>query len=68
MFDKLEKPNFLADVRPLLTADEAERFDDKAAMAAFVAVFSRIVRQIPGEPWARTPEKIEKFGLTELGG
>jgi predicted nucleotidyltransferase component of viral defense system len=31
MFDKLENPDFLADVRPLLSADEAEKFDDGAA-------------------------------------
>ena len=66
MFVKLERPNFLADVRPLLTADEAGRFDDKAATAAFVAVFSRIIWQIPGESWAKTSDNIEKFGLTEL--
>jgi hypothetical protein len=66
MFTKLERPNFLADVRPLLTADEAGRFDDKAATAAFVQVFVRIIRQIPGESWAKTSDNIEKFGLTEL--
>ena len=68
MFGKLDRPNFLADVRSLLTADEAGRFDDKAAMTAFVAVFSRIIRQLPGESWARTADKIEQFGLTELAG
>lgn len=68
MFGKLDRPNFMSDVRPLLTADEAERFDDKAAVAAFVAVFSRIIRQIPGEPWARTADKIEQYGLAELAG
>ncbi|MGZ9067160.1 MAG: nucleotidyl transferase AbiEii/AbiGii toxin family protein, partial [Burkholderiales bacterium] len=47
MFAKLERPDFLADVRPLLTADEAARFDDEAATAAFVAVFDQIIRQIP---------------------
>jgi hypothetical protein len=54
--------------RPLLTADEAARFDDEAATAAFVAVFDRIIRQIPGEPWASTPSKIEELGPAELAG
>lgn len=40
MFAKLEKPAFLVDVRQLLTADEADRFDDRAAKDALVAVFS----------------------------
>jgi predicted nucleotidyltransferase component of viral defense system len=66
MFDKLERPDFLADVLPLLTAEERERFDDKAATAAFNAVFGRVIRLIPGEPWANTPDKIQEFGLTAL--
>src|SRR5262249_30799997 len=44
MFAKLENADFLADVRPLLAADEAEKFDDEAGRAAFSAVFST---QIP---------------------
>ena len=31
MFEKLERPNFLADVKPLVTADEAARFTDDTA-------------------------------------
>lgn len=66
MFAKLERPDFLADVRPLLTADEAERFDDAAATAAFTAVFDRIIRQIPGKSWANTLDKIKEFSLDDL--
>jgi predicted nucleotidyltransferase component of viral defense system len=66
MFEKLERPNFLADVRPLLTADEAERFDDKAGSAAFVAVFQRLIQLLPGDPWANTRAMVERFGLTGL--
>jgi len=43
---------FLSDVRPLLTAEEAERFDDAAAIAAFAKVFGRFVKIFLGEPWA----------------
>ena len=64
MFNKLERPNFLADVHPLLTAEEAARFDDAAAKAAFVKVFRDIVQKIPGKAWATTPAMLEKFKLT----
>lgn len=67
MFAKLENPAFMADVRPLLTADEADRFDDKAARDAFVAVFRGIIRLMPGDAWARTSDMIKQFKLAELG-
>jgi len=63
MFAKLDKPRFLSDVRPLLTAEEAERFDDAAAMAAFTKVFAGFIRLFPGEPWARTADMIERYEL-----
>jgi predicted nucleotidyltransferase component of viral defense system len=66
MFAKLNNPNFMADVRPLLSADEAENFDDAASKAAFVKVFGKIIRPMPGKPWAQTEEMIEKFDLTGL--
>ena len=55
MFAKLDDPSFLADVRPLLSADEAEKFDDDAANAAFSTVFSEFIKRIPGHAWADTP-------------
>jgi predicted nucleotidyltransferase component of viral defense system len=63
MFEKLDDRNFLADVRPLLAADERDSFDDAAARASFIAVFDRIVRLIPGTAWARTDEMRERFGV-----
>jgi hypothetical protein len=66
MFEKLERPNFLADVPPLLTADAAAGFDEKAAMNAFEVVFGKLIRFIPGDPWANTPEMLERFGLTVI--
>ncbi len=68
MFAKLESPDFLADVRPLLAASEAENFNDGAARATFGAVFLTFVKLIAGRPWARTPEMAEQFGLSELSG
>ena len=66
MFAKLENPDFLADVRLLLAADEAEEFDDEASRAAFGTVFSTFIKRIPGKPWARTAEKADEFSLPEL--
>jgi len=66
MFEKLERPDFLADVKPLLTAEEAARFTDEPARQAFAAVFRDIVQVIPGEPWANTAEKIKQHDLAGL--
>jgi hypothetical protein len=53
-------------VRPLLAADEAERFDDEAARGAFGAVFSAFIKRIPGKPWARTAEMAEQFYVNDV--
>jgi predicted nucleotidyltransferase component of viral defense system len=66
MFAKLDDPSFLADVRPLLAADEAEKFDDATANAAFSVVFSEFIKRIPGKPWAETSEMANKFNMPEL--
>jgi hypothetical protein len=66
MFQKLVNPGFLADIRPFLTAAEAEQLTDEAMRAAFADVFTRLVAGLPGEPWARTVEMAERFGV-DLG-
>ncbi|AGY58010.1 nucleotidyl transferase AbiEii/AbiGii toxin family protein [Gloeobacter kilaueensis] len=63
MFEKLDERNFMADVRPLLAADERETFDEAAARASFIAVFDQIIRLLPGAAWARTDEMRKRFGL-----
>jgi predicted nucleotidyltransferase component of viral defense system len=63
MFEKLERRGFLADVRPLLTAKEQERFDEAAGKRAFSKVFDGFITRIPGKAWATTPEMLKKFGL-----
>jgi uncharacterized protein (DUF736 family) len=68
MFNKLDDPVFLADVRPLLAAEEAAKFDDKAARAAFARVFSTFIKRFPGKAWKRTSEKAKEFGMPELAG
>lgn len=66
MFQKLVNPGFLADVRPLLTAAEAEQLTDERMRAAFADVFTQLIAGLPGEPWARTAEMAERFGV-DLG-
>jgi predicted nucleotidyltransferase component of viral defense system len=63
MFAKLANPAFLTDMRPLLPADRAALLTDETAKAAFMKVFHELVGLIPGEPWARTPEMRERFGI-----
>ncbi len=66
MWAKLANPAFMADVRPLLAADEAEGFDDVAAQAAFKSVFATFITRFPGERWARTKEMAEHHGMPNL--
>ena len=63
MFDKLERRGFLADVQPLLAADERARFDDAAGMRAFQRVFEGLIGRIPGKAWATTPDLLKKHGF-----
>ena len=63
MFEKLERQDFLADVHPLLTADERERFDDAAGKRAFKQVFEGFINRMPGKAWATTQELLKKHGL-----
>jgi predicted nucleotidyltransferase component of viral defense system len=66
MFAKLARGNFLADVIPLLTAEEAAKFDHAAGRRAFGSVFSRLIQLIPGKPWASTPKMVEEHELQDL--
>jgi predicted nucleotidyltransferase component of viral defense system len=66
MFNKLDNTAFMADVRPLLSADEAEKFDDKAARTSFKTVFSEFVKKMPGHAWAKTPETAERVGMSDI--
>jgi len=66
MFAKLAHGGFVADIRPLLAVDEAARLTDEAIRAAFAAVFTRFIAQLPGAAWARTAELSERFGI-DLG-
>lgn len=63
MFAKLNNPNFLTDLRPLLAAAEAERLTDAATKAAFEKVLHGFVEQLPGDAWVRTAEMKERFAI-----
>ncbi|MBL6851815.1 MAG: nucleotidyl transferase AbiEii/AbiGii toxin family protein [Alphaproteobacteria bacterium] len=65
MFEKLERRGFLADVQPLLAADERARFDDVAGRRAFARVFETVIGKIPGKAWATTPELLKKYGFED---
>lgn len=66
MLAKIARRSFMADVRPLLSADEAEKFDNDAARAAFRTVFTTFIKRIPGKQWALTPEKSKALSMPEL--
>lgn len=63
MFAKLNNPGFLADILPLLTPTEADRVAGETLKAAFASALTGLVEQLPGNPWARTNEMIERFDL-----
>jgi hypothetical protein len=63
MFEMLRNPRFLADMRPLSPPAAAAALTEQAATRAFCDVFTRFVIYLPGEPWARTPDMCEGFGL-----
>lgn len=65
MFRKLARPNFLADVRPLVRADQVRQFDQSATNNAFRLVFGKLISQIAGQPWAKTGEMKQRFGLLD---
>jgi hypothetical protein len=66
MFNKLKSKPFMADVRPLLSSDEAEKFDQDAARASFKAVFVEFIKKFRGEPWAKTGQTAESVGMPDL--
>ena len=63
MLAKLVDPGFLSDIRPLLSARDADALSDESMNAAFMDVFDVLIAQIPGNPWARTDDMKKRFGL-----
>jgi hypothetical protein len=63
MLQKLAAPRFLADIRPLLSPDFIDQFNEQEIRRAFLRVFTVIISALPGEPWARTAEMKERFRI-----
>lgn len=63
MFAKLANPRFVVDMRPLLPAAQAEQLTEENTRDQFRAVFTRFIDRLPGDPWARTDEMKERFGI-----
>ncbi|MBT1158468.1 nucleotidyl transferase AbiEii/AbiGii toxin family protein [Aminobacter anthyllidis] len=63
MFAKLANPRLLTDMRPLLSAAQAEALSDDATKEAFERVFKGLIAKIAGDTWVRTEEMKERYGL-----
>lgn len=63
MFFKLANPQFLTDMRPLLSAEQAVLLTDATTIQAFERVFGAVIDRIPGDPWLRCAEMKERFGI-----
>jgi predicted nucleotidyltransferase component of viral defense system len=64
MFTKLSNPGFVSDIRPLVSADQADLIDEEWIRSSFRKVFVRLIVKLPGEQWARTEVMKERFGLS----
>jgi predicted nucleotidyltransferase component of viral defense system len=63
LFAKLNDRGFIADIRPLITPARAEELTEERIMRAFAAVYRGFITILPGDPWKKTDEMIERFGL-----
>lgn len=63
MWSKMDRAGLISDIRPLLSADAAERLTDYEMRNAFTRVFTELIALVPGSSWARTPEFAERFGI-----
>ena len=63
MLIKLVQPQFLIDLKPLLSAEHAEAVNEEYVAEAFRLVFTSLVERIPGEPWARAQTVKESLGI-----
>jgi len=63
MFAKLAAPGFMADIRPLLSPENAGKLTEEAIRSAFITVFDKLITPMTGEPWAKTMEMQKRFGI-----
>lgn len=66
MFMKLANRNLLSDMRPLIRADQAHRFDKESMNESFTLVFDTLIKELTGNPWAKTAEMKETFCLEKM--
>jgi hypothetical protein len=67
MFAKLANPRLLIDMKSLLPLAQAESLTAEATRDAFTRVFEGMIDKIAGDPWVRTGEMKERFGLDSAG-
>jgi hypothetical protein len=63
MFAKLASPRFMTDIRPLLAPEEAAKLTEDLVKSAFIIVFDSLITAMPSDPWARTADMKENFGI-----
>jgi predicted nucleotidyltransferase component of viral defense system len=63
MFAKLRRSGLLTDLRPLLSTPEAKRLTEHTSMDMFITVFSELIILLPGDPWAKTEQMRNRFGI-----
>jgi predicted nucleotidyltransferase component of viral defense system len=66
MLEKLGRPAFMQDMRPLLPAETARALTDAAIRETFTAVFRAFVWRLPGAAWETTPKWAERFGVAAV--
>jgi len=62
MLAKMANPRALADLKPLLSPDQAEEITEVFVSKAFENVFTTLVHRLPGAPWAKTGQMKERLG------
>ena len=63
MFAKLANPSFLTDIRPLVSAEQAENFTPRTTQDAIRRVFETLISRLRGDDWENTRAVKERFGL-----
>lgn len=63
MLAKFAQGNLLMDMRPLLSADQAEAVNEDITKTSFKRIFVDLIDLLPGEPWAKTEEIKTRFGF-----
>jgi len=64
MLAKWAKGNLLSDMRPLLSAPQAQALTDEATNTAFKTIFTELIEILPGDAWAKTNEVKERYEIT----